>query len=100
VTDLERLRQLIRDQHGVEATHLRSDHVQETIHGARVRDGIVEVFAIKGHGRTNIAYGWIHDTADGGARYVSILRLSPILTANAAVRASLAADVGRTRHEH
>ena len=49
MTDVERLRRAIRDLHGVEGTHLRSEPVHETFQGGTVWEGVVEVFAVKGH---------------------------------------------------
>jgi hypothetical protein len=92
MTELEQLRQAIRQQHGVDATHLRSDPVRLPIW-----DGVVEVFAIAGHGRTNIAYAWTQELDDGERRHVAVLRLSPVLTASAAVREATMADTSTMR---
>jgi hypothetical protein len=88
VSDLEKLAEIIRERHGVEATHLRSDPVHGTFREDTVRGGVVEVFAIVGDSRTNIAYAWSHET-DAGRRYVAVLRFPPVLTATAAVRAAI-----------
>jgi hypothetical protein len=42
MTDRERLRQAIRNLHGVESTHLRSEPVHKTFQGTTVRKGVVE----------------------------------------------------------
>ena len=49
MTDVDKLVQVIRDLHGVEATHVRSESVRETFRGETVWDGIVEVFDVRGH---------------------------------------------------
>ena len=54
MTDRERLRQAIRNLHGVESTHLRSDPVHETFQGTTVWKGVVEVFALKGHPKAGL----------------------------------------------
>ncbi len=47
--EIERLQQAIRDLHGLESTHLRSESVRETFRGETVWEGMVEVFAVTGH---------------------------------------------------
>jgi hypothetical protein len=65
-TDVERLRTAIRDLHGVEATHLRTEPVHETFRGETVWDGVVEVFAVRGHPKAGLAYAWSDETDEGG----------------------------------
>ena len=91
MTEQERLQQAIRDLHGCESTHLRSEQVHETFEGETVRDGTVEVFTLHGHARAGIAYAWAHETDAGGKRYVAVLKLPPVQTATDAVRASIVA---------
>jgi len=56
---------------------------------------VVEVFALKGHPKAGLAYAWSHETDDGGRRYVAVLGVHPIKTAQDAVRVSIAAEHGR-----
>src|SRR2546425_2713732 len=49
IPEIDRLRRAIRDLHGVEGTHLRSEPVHETFQSETVWEGVVEVFALKGH---------------------------------------------------
>jgi hypothetical protein len=91
MTDRERLRKAIRDLHGADATHLRSEHVHETFQGQTVWEGIVEVFALKGHPSAELAYAWSHETDEGGRRYVAVLGVPPVNSAAEAVQASIAA---------
>ena len=97
MTDRERLRQAIRNLHGVESTHLRSEPVHETFQGQTVWEGVVEVFALKGHPKAGLAYAWAHETDEGGRRYVAVLGVSPIKSAQDAVRASIAAETQRAK---
>jgi hypothetical protein len=89
MTHIDELREAIRKLHGVEATHRESVPVKETWQGRTVWDGIVEVFDIKGHSKTNTAYGWLHDTGDPAnpIQHVTVLHIHPALTPLAAVRA-------------
>ena len=88
----ERLRKTIRDLHGVDSTHLRSKAVHEAFHGETVGEGIVDVFARKGHPTPRLAYAWSYETDDGGRRYVAVLGVRPIKTEGDAVRGCIAAE--------
>jgi len=57
-----------------------------------VWDGVVEVFGLKGHPKARLAYAWSHETDDGGRRYVAVLDVHKIRSAQDAVRASMAAE--------
>ena len=92
MSERERLRRTIRDLHGVESTHLRSEPVHETLQGETVWEGIVEVFRLKNHPKALFAYAWSHETDEGGRRYVAVLGVSPVKSAQDAVRASIAAE--------
>jgi len=92
VREVRHLQKAIRDLHGVEGTHLRSEPVHETFQGETVWEGIVEVFALKGHPKAGLAYAWAHATDDGGRRYVAVLGVPPIKSAADAVRAAIAAE--------
>jgi len=92
MTDRERLRKAIRDLHGVEGTYLRSEPIHETFQGETVWEGIVEVFALKGHPKAGLAYAWSHETDEGKRRYVAVLGVPPIKSAQDAVRASIVAE--------
>jgi hypothetical protein len=52
-------------------------------------DGIVEVFHLKGHPKTDTVYAWLHDTGDPEQpfRPVTVLHIHPALSPVAAVRA-------------
>jgi hypothetical protein len=97
MTERERLRRAIRNLHGVESTHLRSEPVHETFHGKTIWEDAVEVFALKGHPKAGLAYAWSHETDKGGRRYVAVLGVPPIKSAQDAVRASIAAE--RASHD-
>jgi hypothetical protein len=86
---IEELRDAIHRLHGVEATHRESVPVKEVFNGETVWDGIVEVFHLKGHPKTDTAYAWFHDTGDPEQpfRPVTVLHIHPALTPLAAVRA-------------
>jgi hypothetical protein len=89
MTPIEELRDVIHRLHGVEATHHESVPVREVFNGETVWEGIVEVFRIKGHPKTDTVYAWLHDTGDPEKpfRPVTVLRIHPALSPLAAVRA-------------
>jgi hypothetical protein len=74
--------------HGVKATHVESVPVKEQFQGETVWDGIVEVFHVEGHPKTDKAYAWWHDTGDPGKPLlVTVMHIHPALSPAAAVRA-------------
>ena len=57
MTEIERLRKAVRDLHGVDSTHLRSEPVHETFRGQTVWEAVVEVFALKEHPKATVVPG-------------------------------------------
>jgi len=90
-TYIEELRDVIRRLHGVESKHVESVPIKETFQGKTVWEGIVEVFEIRGHPKTDRIYAWSHDTDDSKKpkRHVTVLHIAPILSAEAAVKAAI-----------
>jgi hypothetical protein len=86
MTQIEELREAIQKLHGGTATHRESVPVKEVFQGRTVWDGIVEVFHLEGHPKTDRAYAWLHDTGSSFVP-VTVLHIHPALTPAAAVRA-------------
>jgi hypothetical protein len=82
----DELRDAIHALHGGQATRRKSVPVKETFNGQTVWDGIVEVFHLKGHSKTDTISAWFHD-AGNKVRPVTVLHIHSALTAVAAVRA-------------
>jgi hypothetical protein len=95
--ELVKLRQAIRDLHGLESEHVRPEPVHETFRGETVWDGVVEVFHVFGHQVATEAYAWAHETDDGGRRYVAVLGVPPVKSALDAVRAAVVAETKQRR---
>ena len=91
--DVERLRKVIRDLHHCDSVHRESVPVHEMFQGKTVWDGTVEVFDLIGHPTAKIAYAWSHKTDSGGTRYVAVLGVDPIRSAQDAVRAAVVAEI-------
>ena len=89
------LKDIIRRLHGAEATHVQSVPVKEIFQGKTVWEGIVEVFELKGHPKTDRIYAWSHDTDNPAKpkRHVTVLHIAPILSAEAAVKAAIVQEI-------
>jgi len=86
VSHIAALKEAIEKLHGVTATHAESVPVKEEFNGKTVWDGIVEVFYIHGHSRTEKVYAWMHDSGEN-TYPVTVLHIHPALTPAAAVKA-------------
>ena len=91
---MPRLQRAIRDLHGLEATRLRSEYVREMFRGEVAWEGDAEVFAIS-HPKASFAYAWAHETDDGKRRFVAVLGVPPVNSAQDAVRAAIVAETHR-----
>ena len=88
MTYLDELKDAIRRLHGCESNHLTTASVLETFEGETVWKGDVEIFALIGHPTARRCFAWAHET-DAGKRYIAILELPPVDSAQAAVRAAI-----------
>lgn len=88
---LDELKDVIRRLHDCEAEHVSTLPVKEVFQGQTVWEGEVEVFNIRGHPKAKRAYAWAHASGvDGkGKRYVAVLELPPVDSAQKAVRAAI-----------
>ena len=86
---IEELKDVIRKLHSAEATHVESVPVKEQFQGQTVWEGIVEVFHLRGHPKTDRVYAWSHETDNPQKplRHVTVLHIHPIKSAQDAVRA-------------
>ncbi len=88
---IQELREIIRNLHGADATHIESVPVKETFQGKTVWEGIVEVFELHGHPQAPKVYAWAHDTDDPQKpkRHVTVLHINPVTSPVLAVRAAI-----------
>jgi hypothetical protein len=91
---IDELKDTIRKLHGCEAVHVETVPVTESFQGQIVWQGDVEVFNLRGHPKANRAYAWSHET-DKGKRYVAVLELLPVDSAQKAVRAAIVDEAKR-----
>ena len=89
MTHIQELRDTIRHLHGAKVSHLESVPVTETFQGRTVWDGVVEVFRLEGHPKTDKVYAWMHDTDDPAhqKRHVTVLHIPPVVSPQTAVQA-------------
>jgi hypothetical protein len=92
VTELVRLRRAIRDLHGLESEHVRSEPVRETFQGQVAWEGTVEVFKVFGHSKAQYAYAWSFEADSGARAFTAVLGVPPVNSALDAVRAAIAAE--------
>ncbi len=90
--EIAELQGAILKLHGAQAVHVESVPVRETFQGQVVWDGVVEVFALRGHASASRAYAWSHEADSGGRRFVAVLHAPPVDTPLKAVRAALVAE--------
>lgn len=98
---IEELQAAILRLHGCESQYVETVPVVEMFQGETVWQGDVEVFSIRGHPKATRAYAWAH--ADGkkdqGKRYVAVLELPPVDSAETAVRAAIMAEIKSAREK-
>ena len=80
--------------HKCSAVHVRNVPVHEVFRGETVWQGDVEVFDITGHPKAKRAYGWSHleGEDDSGERFVAVLEIPPVESAETAVRVQIVKD--------
>lgn len=92
MNETEELQNAIHKLHGCEAFYLETVPVVESFQGQIVWEGDVEVFSLRGHPKARRCYAWSHETEDKGKRFVAVLELPPVDSAQTAVRAAIVAE--------
>lgn len=92
---LERLKLAVEHLHGVGAIWRETIPVHEVFRGQTVWQGEVGVFDLIGHPKAKRAYAWSHCEGpnDQGERFVAVLEIPPVVSAETAVRASIISDL-------
>ncbi len=91
MTHIRELRDIIHRLHGAQASHIESVPVKESFQGKTIWDGIVEVFTLKGHPKTDKVYARMHATDDPAKpkRHVTVLHIPPVVSPQTAVKAAI-----------
>jgi len=81
--------------HNCGATWHETVHVHEVFRGETVWKGDVEVFDLHGHPKAKRAYAWSHldGKNDERTRFVAVLEIPPVVSAETAVRVQIVKDV-------
>jgi hypothetical protein len=88
---IQELRDVIRHLHNAKAKHLESVPVVEKFQGKTVWDGVVEVFRLKGHPKTDRVYAWIHYTDDPKhpKQHVTVPHIPPVVSPQTALQGAI-----------
>lgn len=80
--------------HNCGATHAKTVPVHEVFQGKTVWQGDVEVFDLHGHAKAARAYAWSHldGQHDERTRFVAVLEIPPVESAETAVRLQIVKD--------
>lgn len=90
---LGELRSTIQRLHQCEASHTRTESVREVVNGQLLWEGRVEVFALLGHDRALRCYAWGHLHQEGKWEVTTVLAIPPVISAQTAVLAAVAARI-------
>jgi hypothetical protein len=96
---LARLQVTISQLHNCGALWRESVPVEEIFNGKTIWKGEVEVFDLTGHLKAKRAYGWSHPDGDdnAGERFVTVLEIPPVHSAEVAVKISISADLKKKK---
>jgi hypothetical protein len=88
---IDDLVKVISDLHGAKPTYVETVPVTETFQGKIVWEGDVEVFDLENHPKAERVYAWKHLTGDDdeGTRYVTVLHIPPVDSAQTAVKLAI-----------
>lgn len=89
------LQRAIKSTFGLEAEFVETVALAESIRGAVVWEGEVEVFAVAGHSEAKRCFAWAHDVATG-THAVVVLEIPPVRSARDAVRVSILTEGRRS----
>jgi hypothetical protein len=91
---LERLQLAVEHLHKCKAVHSATVPVHEVFRGQTVWQGDVEVFDLIGHPKAKRAYAWSHldGPKDERERFVAVLEVPPVESAETAVRVQIVKD--------
>lgn len=91
---LERLKLAVQHLHKCTAIHSETIPVHEMFREETVWKGDVEVFDLIGHPKAKRSYAWSHcdGDKDEGERFVAVLEIPPVESAETAVRVQIVKD--------
>jgi hypothetical protein len=96
---LPELRATIRRLHRCDASHTRTEMVQQVHDGRVLWEGKVEVFALAGHDDALRCYAWGDLDDKGRWQVTTVLAIPPVISAQTAVLAAIAAKIKEVESE-
>ncbi len=91
---IEALQKAILDLHGCKATWVESVPVKEVFEGETVWEGVVQVFDLIDHPKTNWCYAWSHELEGSKKRrFFAVLHQGGVDSPEKAVRAAIISEV-------
>jgi hypothetical protein len=92
---IAQLQVAVSQLHNCGATYSKTVPVHEVFRGKTVWKGDVEVFDLTGHPKAKRAYAWSHldGEKDERTRFVAVLEIPPVVSAETAVRVQIVKDV-------
>lgn len=92
---LARVQVAVQQLHNCGATYVKTVPVLEIFRGEIVWQGDVEVFDLTGHPKAKRCYAWSHldGKQDERARFVAVLEIPPVDSAQKAVQVQIVKDV-------
>lgn len=85
---IEAIRDAVEAMHECDAEHEQSIPIIEMFGKQPVWEGVVESFALLGHPKAKRCYAWSY-MDNGEQRYIGVLELPPVDSAQTAVRAAI-----------
>ena len=94
---LARLQVAVQQLHNCGATWHETVPVHEVFQGKTIWQGDVEVFDLHDHPKAKRCYAWSHldGAKDERTRFVAVLEIPPVVSAETAVRVQIVKDVRR-----
>ena len=91
---IDRLQVAVSQLHNCGAIHRQTVPVHERFQGKTIWNGEVEVFDLNGHPKAKRAYAWSHRHGpdDQGERFVAVLEVPPVDSAQRAVQVQIVKD--------
>ena len=89
-----RVQVAVAQLHNCGAIWRKTVPVHEDFHGQAVWSGNVEVFDLIGHPKAKCAYAWSYREGenDEGERFITVLEIPPVVSAETAVRVQIVKD--------
>lgn len=88
---IAKIKDAIEVMHKCKARHVASEPVIELFNGEVAWDGVVETFELSRHPKAMRCYAWSYDDSLE-TKYVTVLELPPIDSAETAVKVAIAAQ--------